>query len=87
MIDLNALILMVGCFNTMSAKNISEWPEIDNWESLNEQAKKLSYEEAEIFVDGEDTEMQAIMKKHGIQELHEFLDRIFDGDLNEAFYL
>jgi len=57
-----------------------------NIDYLNQQAKRLDAGEVFTFLDGEESEMQEIVEKHGIEELSGVLNRIFDGDLYDNFY-
>lgn len=56
------------------------------WDEAEIEASKIIDEEAEIFVEGEEEEMNAIKKKYAAYNLHTILDEIFDGNLSRLFW-
>lgn len=83
------LIKELGGCNDMGIRPDEEWPtELEGYdiEELNEQASRIPEELVSIFVDGDVMEAISITDMYDCQELHDFLDDIFDGDLTPLFY-
>lgn len=80
------LLGLMGAYNGMTA--VEKWPTHKdlNYSKLDKQAALLTREEAETFVDGENTETEQIVLKYQIQALHNFLNSAFNGYLNRFFY-
>ena len=72
--------------NDLFIKDIWEWPDDIgfNLESLNKQAERLNDDEIQTFVDGDAFCAKQITDKHGIIELHKFLNAVFDGHLSDV---
>lgn len=60
------------------------WP--DNAASLELKASELTTEEQYCLVAGEHTEQEEITARYKAEELSEFLNEVFDGDLYYNFY-
>lgn len=82
------VVTYLGRANDLHTIPVHEWPsKIDyNYHELDCQASLLSEDEIAVFTDGEQTEMEELIERYGIQELHNFLNDIFDGDLNDKFF-
>ena len=86
---LYVLVESMALCNDMRIKPIAKWPfNIGiNYGNLSNYAQMLLNEERDIFVDGEDVEAEAIVKKYGCQALHDFLNDVFDGPLTDYFII
>lgn len=67
-------------------KPVSEWDMPGNIDLIESQASALTRDELLTLACGEDSEQQAIRKKHNCEDFHEFLCQVFDGDLHYAFF-
>lgn len=80
------IVSEMGACNDFYIKPISEWPDLTpdfDIAELNNQAIMVTENEVLDFVDGEEGVCDEIVKRHGIEKLHTFLNEIFDGDLHD----
>ena len=72
---------MCAC-NGMGIKSFESWPPLIDWgydiELLEEQAAKIPDEVVGDFVDGEESEVFALMEKYKVHDLDFFLDDVFN---------
>lgn len=87
---MNGLILvtvdMAAC-NGFGVRPFNQWPNLApkfDINQLEQQATNLPESERITFVDGEETEVDALTKKYGLTELNSFLNEVFDGYLHES---
>lgn len=82
------LLDLIALDNDLQLKPLTEicWPPGYDWNKLNEDAKKLSLEQAEVFCCGEVNEALEISKQLELATLHDILDSAFDGELYPIFY-
>ena len=82
------LLDLIALDNDLQLKPLTEicWPPGYDWHKLNEDAKKLSLEQAEIFCCGDETEILQLIENLDLGDLHDLLDSAFDGELYTVFY-
>lgn len=79
---------LAGC-NGLFTKNIWEWPEDIGFdlEQLNKEAERLSADEIQTFVDGDECVANQLAAKYEICALHKFLNEVFDGYLHDKIII
>lgn len=88
--NLLGLVLLMSWDDGIPMKPLEEIEFPDDygfdWKKLDDQAATLNPAEAEIFSCGEESEMSELVIKTGFNELHDFLNQVFDGDLGKYFW-
>jgi len=71
--------------NSMSQKQLSYWPTDINYcySNLNEQVSMLTIDEMNDFSSAESGIVDFLVEKADAQELHDFLNDVFDGELSD----
>lgn len=81
------LINIIGQDNNMNVRDEFRWPDGHmNLPALEEMASRLSDEEKYIFSAHEVQEQIEVAQRHGVMELHRFLNEAFDGKFTDIFY-
>ncbi len=87
--DLIVLLNEMGAVNDFTIKRYEDWPNLlesgFQLETLNDQAKRvINSKYVGIFIDGEESEMNAAVKELGVETLNNFMYEVFDGHLHES---
>lgn len=67
-------------------KNPQNWPGFIDYAWLENKLKPLDMGELKTLCKGEESEIIAVIEKHDIALVSEFLAITFDGDLHQFFY-
>lgn len=70
----------------MKPESEFEWWRVSDVDHLEGQAARLNSGEKQIFAAGEHEEVLQMAKDARIMDLHEFLNKAFDGDYYDCFY-
>lgn len=82
-----ACVMVIAIDNNFNCIKPIQWPGFIDYAWLEQKLRPLSESEIETLCTGEEKEAQAIIEKHDIGLVSEFLSMIFDGDLHRFFYI
>lgn len=87
------LVDNLGSMRPVAAKQPHEWDWAGWWcqppaplDELERQAARLTQRQTETMVYGEHRDQMRLVKRYGLDALHEFLNQVFDGDLSGVVY-
>lgn len=75
------IVKELAACNDMGVKPLHKWPFIPTIAALERQANKLPKDLILNFVDGETEEIKQIVEDLDIKELNDFLNDVFNGDI------
>jgi len=82
---LMSMLKLVAMDNDLYLKDTITFPE--NLDELEEQAKRLTYNEKVEVACGEWSEQKKIIRKHKVQKLNEYICAAFDGDESDNVFV